>query len=271
MNGIVPAGRKVVATLVRDARIMTSYRLAFVLEWGAIVAGVAGLWFVSKIVPPSSAFGAGHVASYFSYAVVNVAFLTLQTAALQSFENSIRNEQMYGSLEAVLSTPTSVSLVVFSAGAWAFFLAFTQVAVSLAFAGLLGLDFHSMNVISLLVFLLLTITATLPLGIISAAAIVRFKQGSPTQFILNRAATLLAGVLFPVSLLPIWLQAVSWLLPITHALNGIRAAFHGVSIGALSSDAVWLLVATALLLPLSLLVFQSAVKHAKFDGTLGQY
>jgi ABC-2 type transport system permease protein len=265
------AGNKVRATFLRDARLMFSYRLAFVLEWFAIVASVAGLWFVSKLVPSSAAFGSGHTATYFEYAVVNVAFVTLQTAALQSFENSIRNEQVYGTLEAVLATPTSVSLVVLAAGAWAFTLAFIQVALSLAMAGLFGLDFGHVNIGSLVVFLILAIAATVPLGVIGAATIVRFKQGTPTQVVLGRASSVLAGVLFPVSLLPLWLQGASWMLPLTHALNGIRGAFQGATLRDLWPDMIWLTVATVVLLPVSLFVFRGAVARAKFDGTLGQY
>jgi len=250
VSGLAAPLQKVRATFLRDARLMMSYRLAFVLEFFAVVASVAGLWFVSKLVPPSAAFGGGHVATYFEYALVNVAFVTL---------------------EAVLATPTNVSLVVLAAGAWAFTLAFFQVGLTLAFGSLFGLNFNHVNLGALAAFVVLAITATVPLGVISAAIIVRFKQGTPTQFILNRAATLLAGVLFPVSLLPLWLQACSWLLPITHALNGIRGAFHGATVGDMASDATWLAVATILLLPLSLLAFRSAVERAKFDGTLGQY
>jgi ABC-2 type transport system permease protein len=265
------AGWKVRATFLRDARLMMSYRLAFLFDWFAIVASVASLWFVSKLVPASAAFGGGRVASYFEYAVVNVAFVTLQSAALQSFENSIRNEQVYGTLEAVLATPTSVSLVVLAAGAWAFTLAFIQVALYLAMGSLFGLDLDRVNLASLAVFLILAITATVPIGVIGAAAIVRFKQAAPTQSIFGRASTVLAGVLFPVSLLPVWLQAVSWTLPITHALNGIRGAFHGATLRDLSPDAIWLTVATIVLLPFSLFIFRGAVARAKFDGTLGQY
>ena len=186
---VATAGRKVRATFLRDARLMMSYRLAFLLDWFAIVASVTGLWFVSKLVPASSVFGAGHVATYFQYAVINVAFVTLQSAALQSFENSIRNEQVYGTLEAVLATPTSVSLIVLSAGAWAFTLAFIQVALYLAMASLFGLDLAHVNLASLAVFLILTITATVPVGVIGAAAIVRFKQAAPTQSIFGRASS----------------------------------------------------------------------------------
>jgi ABC-2 type transport system permease protein len=263
--------RKIRATFVRDARLMMSYRLQFLLDWVAIVASVASLWFVSKLVPASAAFGGGHVATYFEYAVINVAFLTLQGAALQCFENSVRNDQVYGTLEAVLSTPTSVSLVVLGAGAWAFTLAFIQIALYLATGSLFGLHLGHVNLASLSLFLVLAVTATVPVGVIGAATIVRFKQSAPTQTIFGRASSVLAGVLFPVSLLPLWLQAVSWMLPITHALSGIRGAFQGASPRDLWPDLIWLSVATIVLLPLSLIVLRSAILRARFDGTLGQY
>lgn len=267
----VAGARKVWATFLRDARLAMSYRVAFFLGWFGIVASVVGLWFVSKLVPASSAFGSGRIATYFNYAVINVTFVTLQSTALLCFENSIRNEQVYGTFEAVLATPTSVSLVVVSAGAWAFTFALVQVALYLLTATLLGLDLHHVNLASLAIFLILSITAIVPIGIIGAASVVRFKQTAPTQSIFGRASTVLAGVLFPISLLPLWLQGVSWLLPLTHCLAGIRGAFDGMSVSALSAHAIWLLVATIVLLPLSLYIFQAAVVRAKLDGTLGQY
>jgi hypothetical protein len=63
----------------------------------------------------------------------------------------------------------------------------------------------------------------------------------------------------------------SWALPITHALNGIRGAFRGATLGEMSYDVLWLGAATIVLMPLALLVFRAAVARARFDGTLGQY
>lgn len=50
--------RKIGATFKRDAQLMLSYRLAFVLEWLGIAATVVSLWFISKLVPASGALGA---------------------------------------------------------------------------------------------------------------------------------------------------------------------------------------------------------------------
>jgi ABC-2 type transport system permease protein len=101
--------------------------------------------------------------------------------------------------------------------------------------------------------------------------VIVFKQGAPVKFVLSNAATIFAGVLFPVALLPAWMQHVSWMLPMTHVLNGVRGAFSGVALSHLEPDALWLASASALLFPLALYTFRTAVARAKFDGTLSQY
>ena len=87
------------AIFVRDARLAFSYPLWFSLQWVGIAASVVSLWFISKLVPPSGHFSFnGTPTSYFDFAIVNVAFLAFQTAALQSFDRSIRDDQIFGTL-----------------------------------------------------------------------------------------------------------------------------------------------------------------------------
>jgi len=264
---------KVGAIFLRDARLALSYRMSFWMQWVGIAVSVTGFWFISQLVPPSHKFGfMGHKGSYFEYVVVGLAFVNYQSTALQSFQRSIRGDQMLGTLEAILATPTSLSLIILSSGVWAFFLTTLQVTCYIVLATVFfGLDLDYVNVFSVLCFLILTIACMSPLGVLSAATVMTFKQTGPTNFVMGGGAQLLGGVLFPVSLLPLPLQFISRALPLTHALNGIRGAVHGATMGQLSHDAIWLSVATMILLPFSLLVFQRAVDRAKMDGTLGHY
>jgi len=257
---------------VRDVRISLTYRYSFVLSWIAIPISVVSLWFVSKLVPPLPHFGVnGMEATYFEFAVVNVAFLTLQTAALQSFDNSLRDAQMFGTLESLLATPNREELIVLGSALWALTLAVIQVCWYLAIGALFGLHLGHVNVAALLLFALFAILATAPIGILSASFVMAFKQGAPTSFFINGAATLVGGVLFPVAVLPHWLQVVSWWFPIAHALGGVRGAMHGASLAELAPDAGWLAGATLVLFPIALLALRSATRRARFDGTLGQY
>lgn len=263
---------KVAAIFVRDARLALSYPLNFWLTWVSIAITVIGFSFVSRLVPPSVHLGFGRSpGSYFEYVVLNVAFFSLQATALQSFPQAIRTDQLRGTLEVVLATPTPLTLIILSSGIWAFAITLLQIVWYLTLASaFFGLRLPHANPALASLFLVLIITSSIPLGILSAATIMRFKQMVP-NFLVGGAASLLSGVLFPVALLPVPLKIVSWLLPITHGLNGIRGALHGAPWAAVQSDAVWLCVASAFLLPASLTAFSRAVRRAMMDGTLADY
>lgn len=257
------------AIFVRDARLAASYRLSFVLQCAGVAAGVVSLWFMAKLVAPSAQFGPS--GTYFAYAVVNIAFLALESAALSACDRVVRNDQVYGTLETILATPTSLAVVAIGSTGWALVFAFAQVACYLVFGALLGLELNRVEPLALLAFVLLAVGAIVPLGIVSAATIMVFKQGAPLEFVFTRLSPILAGVLFPIAVLPGWLQHVSWFLPMTHVLGGIRGAVNGVAFERLAPDALWLAAAAGLLLPAALLVFRGAVARAKFNGTLGHY
>jgi ABC-2 type transport system permease protein len=263
--------RKAAAIFMRDARLALSYPMGFWLGWVSIAGQVVAFYFVSKLIGPSRSFGFGHSTSYFNYVIVNLAFVEFQTVAIQSFQRAIRSDQMLGTLEAVLATPTTLPLIVLSSGLWAFTLTAVEVAVFLAFGAALGLDLSKTNLLTAAVFLLLTVACMSPVGVLSAASIMTFKQLGPTNWVASGLAMLLGGVLFPVAKLPMFLQYVSCMLPITHALNGIRGAVGGASVAALAPDAFWMVACAVVLLPISLVAFTRAVRRAKIDGTLGHY
>lgn len=261
--------RELRAMFVRDARIALSFPFRFWIQWLGVLVSVASFYFVSQLVPASARLGvSGHRATYFSYVIVNVAFVGFQSTALAAFANSIRGDQLYGTLEAILATPARLAQLVLSAGAWPFALTLVQVALTLALASLAGLDLGHADPVATLVFLALTLATMSSIGVLSAAAVMLFKQPGPTDLLVGGAASLLGGVLFPIALLPLPLRVLSWLMPITHALNGLRGALAGAHLAALAADGLWLTAATAVLLPLSLVVFAYAVARAKFDGTL---
>lgn len=272
LNGTVTTAAKAGAIFKRDAKIAFSYEAQLVIQWAATISQVVITFFIAWMVPPSPRFGVnGHSGSFFTYAIVNLAFVTLQSTALVSFGKTIRDGQLQGTLEAILTTPTSLPVIVFSGGLWAFaFTGMTSLGM-LALGVLLGLDLSHTNVATLVLFLVLTILALSPLGVLSAAATMVFKQSAPFEFALSTLSYMFSGVYLPVSLLPHPLQVLGWLLPITHSLNGFRAAVYGLPPAAVAGDALWLTIAIIVLVPISLAVFERAVNQAKSDGSLGGY
>ena len=263
---------RVGAIFRRDAIVALSYPGNFALSWFGIVIQVVVAWYISRLIEPSSKFSSTGVAtSYFQYIAINTAFLRFQTAALNSFAESIRDAQTTGTLEVVLSTPTRMNTLVLSSSLWSMAYTVLQTVVYLAISVAFGLDLHHVNGLTAVAFLLLTVLSVAPLGVLAAALCMVIKKTGPVEFLSTASASLFGGVYLPLHLLPPWLQAVGWCFPITHALNGFRAAASGVPLGSVAGDAIWLLVASAILMPLSLWLFARSVQVARVDGTLSMY
>jgi ABC-2 type transport system permease protein len=268
-DGLVRIG----AVFRRDSLLALRQPLGFVTRWFSPVIGIAGFYFVARLVDPRRALSIdGRHEGYFAYVSVNLAFMLLQASALQAFSQTIRYDQLVGTLEPIFATSAPPALFVASCGVWPLMVSLAQAAFSLGTASIfMGLDLHATDLVSLTTFIGLSTLTMGALGILSAAGVIAFKQVPPSNYLVGGAASLLSGTLFPTHLFPPTLQLVSWCLPLTHALRGLRGAIAGNSVAALGGDAVWLGVTAVLLLPLSFILLHYAVERARCDGTLAQY
>jgi ABC-2 type transport system permease protein len=76
----------------------------------------------------------------------------------------------------------------------------------------------------------------------------------------------LAGVYYPISILPASVRTISNVLPVTHAINGIRALTISPEIAL--GEITLALVGGLIYLALSLAVFKYAYNLSKKDGSL---
>jgi ABC-2 type transport system permease protein len=192
---------------------------------------------------------------------------------LSSFSNRLRQAQTTGTLEAMLTTPASLSAIVLSSSLWDYLLTTLRVGVYLAFGVvILGMQMRQSNLLAALIILFFTIIAFSSLGIIAASFIMVLKRGDPITWAFSAVSSLVGGVYFPVDLLPGPLVWISRLLPITYSLEAMRLALlQGTPTAELLPEIAALLIFSLLLLPLSLFSFRYAVRKAKRDGSLTQY
>lgn len=266
--------QKILAFIKRDFYIETSYGFAFFLRFFGVLFWILTFYFIAELfgeaaVPYLKSYGG----DYFSFVLVGLAFSGYLTVGLTSFAQNIRDEQMMGTLESMVLTPTRLSTIVLASSLWSFIRASVEVLIYLVLGGLLfGVDFSRGNFPAALIILILTILCFSGLGIISASFIMVFKRGTPITWALTAGSALFGGVYFPIAVLPVWLRGISWLLPITYSLRGMRhAVLQGYSFSALSLDILVLAVFAAVILPISIAVFRYAVKRAKIKGTLACY
>ncbi len=262
------------AFIKRDVSLTLSYRLSFLFQFLGILLSLATFYFLSRLIGgamagPLEAYGG----EYFPFVLLGLAFSTYMMLGLQTFSQSIREGQMMGTLEIMLLSPTRLSKILLASSLWAYVFGSLRVFVFLFFGVVVfGASFPQANLLATGVILVLSIISFASIGMISAAFIIVLKKGDPIAWVFGSLSTLLAGVYYPVSVLPDWLQGFSAALPLTYALDAARhAVLQGYSLYQVRFDILSLLCFSAILIPLALFSFRFAVKKAKIEGSLAQY
>ncbi|MCL5271212.1 MAG: ABC transporter permease [bacterium] len=258
------------AFIVRDAIMSTSYRLAFAMQLVSLFLSVISVYFMSKLIGANASVD--RYGGYLPFTVVGFAVTAYFTTGFSSFASSIRGEQVMGTLEALLMTPARLPYVILASSIWSFIWTTLSAVVMVAAAWILfGVRLHGHYAMAFVLLVLTTVTFSC-LGILSASFIMVFKRGDPLKFFAGSLSFLLGGVVFPVDLLPGWLQKVSMLMPITHGLAGIRELVLAdrPALSVLPQVGI-LLVFIVIGLPLSLWVFRKAVNVARREGSLVHY
>jgi ABC-2 type transport system permease protein len=249
----------------RDLLVDLSYKLSFALEGIHILVMIAAFFFLSGLLDAPTLHGYDS----FAFILVGLAVNTYMTTCLVCFTQVVRESQLSGTLKAVLVTPTSPAQ----------FLAFSSLypvaraTVDAAVYGMCGLAFGltlaRVNPVPAIVLFVASVLAFSSIGMISATFIVIFKRGDPLLWLFGSGSWLLGGVMYPTDVLPQWLRPAAELLPITHALRGLRAALLAdASFTTVFPDLAVLAVFAAVGLPASIVIFEFGLRRARMTGTL---
>jgi len=257
----------------KDFLDQISYRFSFFLEAGGIAFYTLTFYFIAEMfgggVPNLERYGG----DYFSFVLVGLAFSSFLNISLDTFSTAVRDEQMQGTLEALLATPTSPA---------AFFLArllwnFVHSGLHVIGYFILGIVFLSAsysraNASAVPLIVILSLLAFNGLGMISAGFIIAFKRGNPLNILLGFASAFLGGVYFPVEMFPEVLRKAAALVPVTYSLRLMRdACINGAGFRELAPDFIVLAAMCAVLVPCGALFFNWALRRAKRDGSLTHY
>ena len=132
------------------------------------------------------------------------------------------------------------------------------------------LDVHGANPLTIVAFMALGSFSIVGIGMIAAILpLLYVERGAQMTFVLQSCLLLVSGVYYSISVLPPWMQVLSYLSPATYVLHGVRAALiEGQTIDALVGDLVPLIVMGVVFIPLGLWAFGRAERYAKRTGKL---
>jgi ABC-2 type transport system permease protein len=249
-----------------------SYRMAFFWDIVGLAFQALTFFFIGKMISPASlpTFGGTQV-SYLEFVAVGIAISMFVGLALIRAATGFRDEQMTGTLEMLLMTPTAPTTI--QLGLVVYDLVYLPVRTAVFFGVIvigLGVDFEPSGVLPAVAVLLLFIPFVWGLGIILSATTITFKKGGAA--LLGSVLTLISGAYFPVELFPGWLATIAALNPMTTAIDALRGTLLGdAGWSQVGSAAAVLAPAAAITLALGIVAFRLAARRERRRGTIGLY
>lgn len=264
--------RKLPAFLRRDFLVAWSYRANFVTDWVGLFVQAFLFSYIGKLVDPDAlpTYG-GTQASYIEFVAVGISISVFVQLGLRSVSAGLRQEQLIGTLESLLMTPTATTTI--QLGAVMYQLVYVPIRTA-AFLFLMtviaGADFHASGLLPAMALLIAFIPFIWGLGVASAGAVLTFRRGAGAFAFGAGLLAIGSGAYFPLELLPHWLETIAKLNPMAIAIHGMREALIGGSVDV-GADIAVLVPVSVVTLGLGVLVFRRAVRRELRRGTLGLY
>lgn len=266
--------RKLPAFVRRDFLVAWSYRLPFFGDWLGLAMQAFMFYFVGLMVDADKlpSFG-GNPTTYMEFVAVGIAISAFIQLALGRVAIGMQQEQVMGTLESLLTTPTSPATVQLGAVVYDLVYVPIRTAVFLVVIAVgFGLDFESSGLLPAAVVLLLFIPFVWGLGVAAAGSTLTFRRGSGFVGFGSSLLVIFSGAFIPLDLLPGWLSTLAQLNPITIAVDGMREPLlGGTGWSGMAETVLVLIPVSAVSLTLGLLAFRAALRRERRLGTLGLY
>jgi ABC-2 type transport system permease protein len=266
----LPRPRVLRALINRDFSVSRSYRVSFLLEIVYGSAEVLLFFFISRTFKDVTIANLHGAPSYFAFAAVGIAVTVVLQATTTYLASNIRNEQLTGTLEALVVQPVNGAELALGLAGYAFIEATIKAAFYITVpVVLLGVNIGHASWAGFVAMLIATGAAMTCIGILLGAAAIVFKSTSVLAGVVTLGLGLISGALYPISVLPGWVAAIGRVMPTRFAYDGLRAALY--TGGGWAQSAAILASIAVVSLPVAIWCFERALDISRRVGSLGQY
>ena len=210
--------------------------------------------------------------SYTQFVVIGNALQAMSFSAVFAVANITSQDKWQGTLPSTMVTPAN-RVALFIGRAW------FQVILSalIAAAGLLyaatifGVSFASADFVGIAIVVMLTAIAMTAFGLLISAVGLYMRTALIVANVFLFVTMLLCGIDFSVSVLPVWLQPLSWAIPLTYGTDAVREAIAGASVQSLLPLFGWESLDALLVMVAGFAVFSGFESLSRKTGRFEEY
>lgn len=205
------------------------------------------------------------------YLLIGTTMWSYLSAVFDVVAETISWERWEGTIEYTLMAPVPRWLHLIGTCCYAVTYSVMRALLIFAVVALMfNVDLGHANVLTVLVVIGVGSISVIGLAIVAAVLPLLFtERGAQMTFVIHSGLLLISGVYAPVDVLPVWLQVLSPLSPLTYTLRAVRAGLlEGAPPDLVAGDLVILALMGLVLVPAGLLVFRAAERFARRTGRL---
>lgn len=176
---------------------------------------------------------------YLDFLTPGIIALTVFMGSVATTGSAIAGEKEDGTLVRMLMTPVSKRSVILGKTIYQLILQLAR-AVVLIFAAYLLVGFH-MNGSWLIIALVLVIFTLggVGMGIVMSSRVEDMESFFQLNMLVTMPSMFVTGVFFPLSSVPNWMRYIAYCLPLTYAIDAMRAIMiKGQGLNAISTDLI---------------------------------
>lgn len=209
---------------------------------------------------------------YTGYIAVGTMIWMWQNIVLWAVGNSLRTEQLRGTLESNWLSPTwRFAYLLGSSIPQLASMLMLMVVSGLEYVFLFKVHFEGSIWLGLLV-VLAAIPSVYGLGFAFASLVITVKEANAFVFLVRGIVMVFCGITYPLAMLPNWMQSVAQWLPQTYVIHAMRtAALSTEGFGGIAFDLKMLTLFGAFWLAVGYLLFTMMERRARQTGAIGQY
>ena len=250
---------------------LVGYPATFALQQISQTVSVFIQLFVSRLVPDSP-----HVGNdYSTFVIIGLVVHHMLAAGLRGFGSQMDTAVQQGRLETLLVQPIKWKLLPLGMVQFTLVTRMATVSFMALLAAILGARFEPAGIVPAILVVALGFMCVLSIGILGGAVKILTKRSDPILAIYGLVVSIFSGVLFPIDVLPGWMQPVSYTIPQTYIISAVRqllmADSGDIAGPSMTASIVALVVLSAILYPIAFGVFARVTELARRLGILAGY